>query len=259
MLLFNLAQSKQNRPLIHKITIFIQFKNTQKTNNHPLNFSTAFEMARGHKMERENYIMKLTNLTAKEGKTKIPKLPSLAIDTETDKGTQTTRGYWIPDHAVSGNRSISQPAEASNQIQKQVQLVGCANIKRSDLIPDGRGGYFVHINSRDIQRKESTPPNRGQRSNLKKRSLQQNSPYTQRHPPHPKAPHTQRPRYGDGQGFQMPEEIYRDRRGDRPRYNESLPNGNNNLAEDLLRMNQFDASNGHRKRWGPHTRPNQHF
>lgn len=223
---------------------------------------TAFEVGRGHKMERSNYIQKLMNLVVKDGPNlKIPKLPALAIDTETDKGTQTNRGFWIDEQMIPNKSRLSThaPTDAANQIEKQVQLIGCVSVQRSDLIPDGRGGYFVHINSKDIQRKESnTPPNRGNHSgNFNKRSSHQNSPHTKRFQPQPKGPYMQRPRY---QGDSMPPygnayvavDNFRmqTRRG--PRYDESLPFGNNNLVEDLLRMQN-------RPRGGPPSRSNQPF
>lgn len=209
-------------------------------------------------MERSNYLEKLNRLTVRDGnKQKMPKLPPLAIDTETDKGTQTNSGFWIDDHSISASKKRSipppplsppSPSDAiSNSIQKQVHLTGCVNVQRSDLIPDGRGGYFVHINSKDIQRNDTHPtPNRHNRSNHHKRPTHQNMhappPYNMQqrftHPP-PKPPYMQqRPRYQDDS---MPyannygEEIFR-MQSMQSRYNDSLPNGNSNLAEDLLRM-----------------------
>lgn len=186
-------------------------------------------MGRGHKMERENYIEKLYRLTG--NKVKIPKLLSLAVDTETEKGTQTDRGYWINETSIP-NRTGHTHSEPLNGIQKQVTLEGCVNIQRSNLIPDGRGGYFVHITGKDIQRKDTAPPNR-HRSNFNKRSTHHNNSYQQRYPSHPDSTYMQRPMpYGDNYG----EQLFRMQTMGTNRY-DSLPNGNNNLAEDLLRMN----------------------
>ncbi|XP_055316595.1 mRNA-capping enzyme [Sitodiplosis mosellana] len=226
----------------------------EEMNTPPIDAITAFEEARSHQMERENYLEKLRNLTAKDGnEEKIPKLPSLAIDTETDKGTQTLRGFWIDEHSIpTSNRSMPSPQtplDAFNQIQKQVNLIGCVNVQRNDLIPDGRGGYFVHINSKDVKRIDSHPPPNRHRQNFNKRPTHQypnthtSAPYNpqQRYNPHqppPQVPYMQRPRY---QGDPLPyssnygEEIFRMQTMS-GRYNDSLPHGNNNLAEDLLRM-----------------------
>lgn len=226
-------------------------------------------------MERSNYLEKLQKLTVRDGnKQKTPKLPALAIDTETDKGTQTNPGFWIGDHSISGStkRSIpppplspQSPSEAiSNSIQKQVHLTGYVNVQRSDLIPDGRGGYFVHVTSKDIQRADAHPtPKRHNRSNHHKRPNHQNmhappppynmQPQQQRftHPP-PKAPYMQqRPRYQDDP---MPyannfgEEMFR-MQTMQSRYNSSLPNGNSNLAEDLLSMQNKPRGPPRRRRF----------
>lgn len=121
--------------------------------------SPAFEVARGHKMERENYIDKLKRLTVGNSSSssdfKIPrkeKLPSLAIDTEFDKGTQTNRGYWIDDVSVPPHHRNFAPASSSNSslgsLPKEIPL----NIRKRDLIPDGYGNYFVHITTKELQR-----------------------------------------------------------------------------------------------------------
>lgn len=191
-----------------------------------------FEVARGHKMERENYIEKLYRLTGN----KIPKLSSLAVDTETEKGTQTNRGYWISESSIP-NRSGHTNSEALNDIHKQI----CVNVQRSNLIPDGRGNYFVHINAKDVQRKDTVPPNR-HRSNFNKRSTHQNNLHQQRYQSHPDPAYMPRPIHNYG------EQLFRMQTMAAPRYNDSLPNGNNNLAEDLLRMNNRRPSSRSRSR-----------
>lgn len=98
-------------------------------------------------MERENYTSELKKIGTIN-------LPSLAVDTETDKGTQTQPGFFISEKALPKKSRFNQPhinPNGADQPTQQVALVGCVNIQRTNLIPDGRGGYFVHIEKKDIQ------------------------------------------------------------------------------------------------------------
>lgn len=216
-------------------------------------------MARGHKMERENYLEKLKSLSinGNNGDTdrvpsKIPKkerLPSLAIDTEIDKGTQTNRGYWIDEQQLPAHhRSMGPRAlDTSDHAKKQVTLAGCVDIRRRrDLIPDGRGGYFVHITSKEIERiprhsdsqqyqhhNHRQPPPPPQRYENNHRSGNQRSNRPMRHQPNRPYHHTGNSnRFGDQQHSRgMPPQQQ-----PMPAY--QLPLGGNNMAEELLRMQQ---------------------
>lgn len=77
-------------------------------------------------------------------------LASLAIDSETEKGTQTNDGFWVCDTNVRHRNNGHGRPQRTNIDPQQVSLMGCANIQRADLIPDGRGDYFVHIRKCDI-------------------------------------------------------------------------------------------------------------
>ncbi|XP_031634549.1 mRNA-capping enzyme [Contarinia nasturtii] len=218
----------------------------------PLEAIAAFELARGHKMERDNYIDKLKCLN--DNGVKIPKIASLAIDTETEKGTQTHRGYWIDERNIAQNQRTSTGSNTSFEAseQKQVQLVGCVNVQRRNLIPDGTGNYFVRVMKKDIKRHE--PPSRREpyqmpqsihrndRIHPRKRS-HQNIPSQRQyhhHQPRPNAPYPPRP-----------PQIHHT---ENPMFvNNSLPVGGNNLAENLLRMQHVNTMH---IRGG---RPNQPF
>lgn len=185
-------------------------------------------------MQRENYIEKLKSLTISDDAasriSKKEQLPSLAIDTELDKGTQTARGYWIEETSLPAHHRSIVPGslDTSDQARKQVSLSGCVDIRRSMLIPDGRGGYFVHITSKEIERvprrQESHRFENNHRPNMNNmRPPRANGMARSQMPP----PHKQnRPyhRFGD------------QHRGMPPPYGHQLPMGGNNMAEELLRM-----------------------
>lgn len=233
--------------------------------------SVAFEVARGHKMERENYLEKLKNLSFNDHDdgdipSKIPKkekLPSLAIDTEVDKGTQTLRGYWIDEQQLQAqHRSFGPRAlDTSDHAKKQVSLTGCVDIRRRDLIPDGRGGYFVHITSKEIdriprrsdaqhqqQQQRPPPPQRyennhrggvGATGNMRSN---RSNPMARSRPHQPNRPyHSGNPnRFGDhSRGMMPPMQM--------PPFNHQLPIGGNNMAEELLRMQQPPPQ--HQQNW----------
>lgn len=110
----------------------------------------AFEVARGHKMERENYLNELKKIGNRM-------LPSLAIDTDVDKATQTQPGFWItenslPKSARNNSNDLQPHLDDMIEPQQQVNLCGYVNVQHTDLIPDGRGGYFVRVQKRDIQK-----------------------------------------------------------------------------------------------------------
>lgn len=176
------------------------------------------------------------HLSAKdEIRPKIPKIQSLAINTDVHKYTQTMPGSWIdelsiPLHHRSQNYGRN---EESDQIQKQVQLIGCVNVQRSNLIPDGKGGYFVHITKKDIQRREqiTPPPNRGNHFPP---------------PPNKHWPHNNR-QYG-----QVKPKFSRWSHDYPITRNDLLPVSSNNISQDLLRMHNMNPNQRG-------NRPNQQF
>lgn len=191
-------------------------------------------------MERNNYIDRLKCLNS----VKIPKIPSLAIDTETDKATQTHRGYWIDEKNVRQNNAGHSQINSSGYStfeepeQKQVQLVGCVNVSRCNLIPDGHGNYFAHVLKKDIQRndpsssyRDSRPMPPYHRTDGKRKRPHQNNSHPRQHPSGSNAPYTHRPHQPS-------------HHGEKPRFvGNSLPMGGNNLAEDLLRMQHMNMRN----------------
>lgn len=189
-------------------------------------------------MERENYLAKLKNLR------KIPKLASLAIDTENEKGTQTNHGYFISDNLLPPlHRTSYAPLDASDQSRKQVQFFGYVETKRNDLIPDGRGGYFVHIMKRDIQQHDPNPQRhetnrRGSRWNQYKRPSHTSTPISNCHSHSQPNNYVPRARYPHNQMFM----------------GNSMPMGSNNIVEDLLRM-PYNPNMNVNMRGGRHARP----
>lgn len=110
-----------------------------------------FETARGHKMERTNYLDDIR-------KREIRNVPSIAIDTDTNKGTQCDPGFWIDTKLIKGHSSpdsetgLNMQLLSTNEPRQSVSLRGYVNIREKHLIPDSNGGYFVHIEQRDIER-----------------------------------------------------------------------------------------------------------
>lgn len=105
----------------------------------------GWEIARGHHIERQIYIDSLKSLE---------KL-SIAIDTSINKGTQTKPGYWID----SDNRAIKHDPndisfDESNDKPEKVPIHGYVRVHCADLIPDNRGGYFIHVKASDIREHE---------------------------------------------------------------------------------------------------------
>lgn len=208
-------------------------------------------------MERENYIEKLKLLTVNDDvPSKIPKkekLPSLAIDTEFDKGTQTNRGYWIDEMALPAHHRslVSRALDTSDHAKRQVSLTGCVDIQRRDLIPDGRGGYFVHITSKEIERiprRQGQPDSQRYENNHRHSGngrpnrpnmMQRSKPHQQNRPYHAGNPS----RFEHSRGIPPP-----------PYNHHQLPIGGNNMAEDLLRMQHMQQPPQQQQNWR-----NNHF
>lgn len=131
-------------------------------------------------MERENYIDSLKRCRIK--------LPSLAIDTEFDKGVQTNNGFWIDERFIRKQQQKQRvDNRANDQSHQQVSLGGCVqkNVKRTDLISDRRGGYFVHVNSSDLIVGGAVPRNiHGSDSNQRYQQPYQ-QPYNRQNKYHP--------------------------------------------------------------------------
>lgn len=192
-------------------------------------------------------------------------MPSLAIDTDIDKGCQTNRGFWIDETSLQPHHRNAASAGVStvNEPPKQVSLVGCVNVQQRDLIPDGRGGYFIRVTKKEIKRHDanrSKPPNnnqgyyqppaqlphnmpnRGNRPNPNKRQPYQNRPYMSRPPPDfpMGGPIINGPIYNP-----MSNPIYQQHQFrpniPPPHIPNSLPPGSNNIAENLLGMRKMHS------------------
>lgn len=138
-------------------------------------------------MERANYIDALKKCRIK--------LPSLAIDTEFDKGVQTSNGFWIDERFIRKQQQKQRvDNRASDQSYQQVSLGGCVqmNVKRTDLISDRRGGYFVHVNSSDLIADGAVPRN-VHSSNSNQRYQQPYNRQNQYHPYHAGMPYLDMP------------------------------------------------------------------
>lgn len=176
----------------------------------------AFEVARGHQIERRNYTDFLKTL-------KFEVFESIAVDTEINKGTQTQSGYWLTEasvrsqqhQALQNRKHLTNSNDISDDADQQVSLVGCVNISNANLIPDGRGGFFVHIQKKDI-----LPNNHGFSDS--KRRLPKTSTLN-RHAQFPVAPDSRRRRHND-----------------RSLRNNKYQRINNSVTEDLLRMDFND-------------------
>lgn len=126
------------------------------------------------------------------------------MDTDCDKGTQTNRGFWLDESSIQPHHrqhGYTTDSHIPDQMLKQVNLVGCVNVRRKDLIPDGRGGYFVHITKREIERNE--PPSNWSPnvSNFRQPppplpSFQNNAYGGQHRQTYPKVPYVKRSRWG---------------------------------------------------------------
>lgn len=178
--------------------------------------SSAFEVARGHQIERKNYTDFLKTL-------KFEVSESIAVDTEINKGTQTQNGYWLTEasvrsqqhQALQNRKHSTNPNDISDDADQQVSLVGCVNISNANLIPDGRGAFFVHIQKKDI-----LPNNHGFSDS--KRRLPQTSTLNR---------HAQ---------FPVPTDSRRRRHNDCLSRNNKYQRTNNSVTEDLLRMDFND-------------------
>lgn len=178
-----------------------------------LSFFSAFEIARGHQIQRKNYTDFLKTL-------KFEVFESMAVDTETNKGTQTQNGFWLTEASVRSRQNHAKkrsrnPTDISDDADQQVSLVGCVNISNANLIPDGRGGFFVHIQKKDI-----LPNNHGHSNSVRR------LPQTQtqnRHAP-----------------LAIPPDSRRRRHNDWSSRNNKHQRSSNFATEDLLRMDFND-------------------
>lgn len=126
--------------------------------------------------------------------------------------------------------------------KKQVSLIGCVNVQKRDLIPDGRGGYFVHITKKEIQHREMTHRNDSNNSHEPQRYHQRfpdnhripygisSTPQKRRaHVPPNRSYNQQRPRYNHGDHSMVPQSY-------------QLPPQYFSQAEDLLALQNMNRN-----------------
>lgn len=164
-------------------------------------------------MERSNYLDDIR-------KREVRNTPSVAIDTDTNKGTQCDPGFWIDTKLIKGHSSsdtetgLNMQLLSTNEPRQSVSLRGYVNVDEKQLIPDGNGGYFVHIEARDIKR-------------FKAREGDGNN---RRHPPsHPRSQYRPNSEQNDQPAFRnQPRPFQRspqnDRYGPRPVFNRDHEN-----------------------------------
>lgn len=103
----------------------------------------GFEAARGHKMERENYVESLKAMTAK--------LHVAEIENEIHHGnsrtisTQTEQGVWL---ATKKSRKRRTPDDDINDARN---VKGTVYVDGSNLISDGAGRYFMQVDLNDVR------------------------------------------------------------------------------------------------------------
>lgn len=204
-------------------------------------FSKAFETARGHQMKYDDF---------KEQLKRYNYLPSLAIDSHTEKGTQTNDGYWVCESRIRHPNNYQDKARRANN-DLQVNLTGCVNVEQADLIPDGRGGFFVHVRKGDIRPRAAMPPRSPHSSSneyyrpvgpptlLPQQPYPMNNPYRGPMPSHSSG------------GQQPPSQSYRPNfLPQQRRYHNSRPMNDEHMPEHLLNRQQqhrrnFDSNGSH--------------
>lgn len=195
-------------------------------------------------------------------------LPSLAIDSETEKGTQTNGGYWVSDAQVHHRNKGHAKQHRAHTDPQQVSLTGCANIAHTDLIPDGRGGYFVHLRECDIMPNRPAPAMNSRASQRPMPRAPNNgvpmrpSPYPHSTPPPPMMQQAYRPHYP----IPPPQQQWRQRPhnhhaiGDEPMPElqqqwRQRPHNHHAIGDDQMPESLLNRQQQHRRRFeanGPH-------
>lgn len=103
----------------------------------------AFEEARGHEMKYDTFKDALMNCRH---------LPPLAVDSNTEKGTQTNKGYWVCESEMK-ERFNNHNQAREKKYGPQVNLT----VRRDELVDTRCGGYMALIPNNAINR---TGPNR---------------------------------------------------------------------------------------------------
>lgn len=102
-----------------------------------VSLNLGFQEARGHDMKYETFLAALR---------RYRHLPALAIDSNTDKGTQTNNGYWVCESKMKQCFINHNKARGRNN-GPQVNLA----VRRDELLDTGYGGYIGLFPNDDIR------------------------------------------------------------------------------------------------------------
>lgn len=103
----------------------------------------AFETARGHDIERENYKEFVQNIDLNNVYT-----PNLSKDLANSKGVQCSNGFWITSEQIAKSKKKVGPS------------IGIVRVSEKNLIEDGQGGYFLHVTRNNIEQTAGNGPER---------------------------------------------------------------------------------------------------
>lgn len=117
----------------------------------------GFETARGHKMERENYLESLKTMTAEKAAVKrtsedlaVVQIRSLSPDEVIihdnlrTLSTQTDSGIWL-DTSMTKRKNKRKRNRSSADFKNVADIKGTVCVDGKNLISDGSGGYFMRV------------------------------------------------------------------------------------------------------------------
>ncbi|KAG4069856.1 hypothetical protein HA402_009563, partial [Bradysia odoriphaga] len=113
----------------------------QKCNIDPVDAVERFEAARGHKMERENYVESLKTMTAK---LHVAEEIEISHGNSRTVSTQTNPGIWL-------DTKISRKRRSTVDIADVRSVKGTVYVDGSNLISDGAGRYFMQVDLNDVR------------------------------------------------------------------------------------------------------------
>lgn len=113
-----------------------------------------FEAARGHKMERENYILSLKEMTKN---LYLPEESEISNGNSKTVSTQTNPGIWL-------ETKVSRKRRHPVAVSDVAAVKGTICVDGSNLISDGSGRYFMQVELKDVRplRNMSNPHSNGQ-------------------------------------------------------------------------------------------------
>lgn len=117
---------------------------------------SGFETARGHKMERENYVHSLKNMKENIQLTEAIRCTSpetIFHGTLSTTYTQTDSGVWLDIKKPRTKRKHQLP-DVSTDVK---EIKGTVLVDGSKLISDGNGGYYMRVELKDIRPLQKRP------------------------------------------------------------------------------------------------------